>query len=58
MEVDDESSGNIAERCGRAAAHSFKTPENTNIDVNLSNSLFRPQKMISSHHLALILTWN
>lgn len=47
MEVDDESSDNIAERCGRAAAHSFNNPENANIDVNLSNSIFRPQKTVS-----------
>lgn len=44
MEVDGEPSDNIAERCGRAAAHSFNSPENANIDVNLSNSIFRPQK--------------
>lgn len=58
MEADDESSNNIAERCGRAAAHSLKNPENANIDVNLSNSILRPQRRYPSHRLALILTWN
>lgn len=59
MEVDDESSGNIAERCGRAAAaHSFKNPENTNIEREPVKFSLQTTKMISSHHSALILTWN
>lgn len=49
MEVGGGSSDNIAED-GRAAVRRFKNPENANIDMNLSNSIFRPQKQ--NHHIA------